>query len=228
MSHQFVGALVLLLFSSTGFAQDWQTYQATDQRQSSNFSENEYDEDEFLNMINPRSCQRASATQISEVNRGYAKLQNFLSECARATNGSQWCNELARPNPASVSMFHCTYGTSMPHNLIHPDERTWENAFQAVKLVQELEGLGVKTCIIYNWWRPEPYNKNVGGAPGRHPLGTSVDVRFCSMADMEKAHRALCEWRKQGRVRAVGYYGTTALHFGVGDKLGNTWGKECL
>jgi hypothetical protein len=111
--------------------------------------------------------------------------------------------------------------------LIHPDESTWKNAFRAIQLVQELEAKNIKACLIYNWWRPEPYNKNVGGAAGRHPFGTSIDVRFCSMVDMENAHRELCAWRKQGRIRAVGYYGTTALHFGIGDQAGNTWGKAC-
>jgi hypothetical protein len=82
-------------------------------------------------------------------------------------------------------------------------------------------------ALIYNWWRPEPYNKNVGGAPGRHPFGTSVDVRMETMSDMETAFVQLCKWRKAGELRAVGYYGSTALHFGIGDHTGNTWGKDC-
>lgn len=177
--------------------------------------------------IYPLACQAATAGQISVINTGFAKLQKFLEMCAKATSGSRWCNQLTRPNPDSSKIFHCTYGTSQPHILVHPDEGTWVNAFQAVKLVEELEAMGVKTCIIYNWWRPEPYNKNVGGAPGRHPFGTSVDVRFCSMDEMSKAHAQLCQWRKQGRLRALGYYGTTALHFGIGDADDNTWGKDC-
>jgi hypothetical protein len=96
-----------------------------------------------------------------------------------------------------------------------------------VKLVTELEAKGIRVYQIYNWWRPEPYNANVGGAAGRHPYGTSVDVRMASMGDMEKAFSQLCKWRSQGRLRAVGYYGSTGLHFGIGDKTANTWGKSC-
>ena len=191
------------------------------------FQASDRDEDANEVSINPLACQAATAVQISVVNTGFSKLQTFLEQCAKATKGSHWCNQLTRPNPDSAKIFHCTYGTSQPHILIHPDESTWANAFQAINLVQELEILGIKTCIIYNWWRPEPYNKNVGGAPGRHPFGTSVDVRFCSMDEMTKAHGQLCQWRNQGRLRALGYYGTTALHFGIADIEDNTWGKNC-
>lgn len=217
-----------ILFASTsasameaGFPRDLGAQYSID------FSQPDMDEDDFFNFAGPLSCQRANSVQVAEVNRGLAKLEDFLATCAQATNGSRWCNEVVRPNPASSSIFHCTYGTSQPHNLIHPDERTWDNAFKAIAIVEQLESEGIKTCTIYNWWRPEPYNRNVGGAPGRHPFGTSVDVRFCSMQDMERAHKRLCQLRKQGYVRAVGYYGTTALHFGIGDRSGNTWGKNC-
>ena len=172
-------------------------------------------------------CKKASPNQISVINSGNMKLDLFLRRCAIATSNSPWCEQLTRPNPASVSTFRCTYGPSQPHALIHPDETTWKNAFQAVRLLKELEDQGVRPCLIYNWWRPEPYNANVGGASGRHPFATSVDVRFCSTQDMERAFVRLCKWRKEGKLRAVGYYGSTALHLGVGDKVGNTWGKEC-
>ena len=98
---------------------------------------------------------------------------------------------------------------------------------EASQLVKELEKKGIKVCLIYNWWRPEPYNANVGGAAGRHPYGTSVDTRMCTLADMEKAFTQLCEWREEGRLRAIGYYGSTGLHFGMGDAVANTWGKDC-
>lgn len=200
------------------------TFAHASEFESIDYSQPDYDEDAI---VLPFACRRATASQVAQVNLGLTKLQSFLAACALATNGSRWCNELTRPNPDSVDTFHCTYGTSQSHNLIHPDESTWANAFQAVNLVEELEAKGFKTCIIYNWWRPEPYNRNVGGAPGRHPMGTSVDVRFCSMAEMTRAHTQLCEWRKQGRLRALGYYGTTALHFGIGDREATTWGKDC-
>jgi hypothetical protein len=173
------------------------------------------------------TCAKATNAQVAQIQIGNSKKQDFLDQCGRATGGSPWCQQLIRPNPDSLNIFRCTYGDKLVHQLIHPDENTWKFAYQAVNLVERLESLGVKICIIYNWWRPEPYNKNVGGAAGRHPLGTSVDVRFCSKNDQLKAHKQLCQWRKQGDLRALGYYSSSALHFGVGDVTANTWGKAC-
>ena len=173
------------------------------------------------------SCVRATSAQIATVNLGSTKKTNFLNECGRATAGSPWCQQLVRPNPSSISTFYCTYGSQQKHLLIHPDEKTWKYAYQAVNLIERLEANGVRVNEIYNWWRPEPYNKNVGGAAGRHPYGTSVDVRFSSKTDQAKAHSLLCKWRKQGELRALGYYSSSSLHFGVGDFTANTWGKSC-
>ncbi len=173
------------------------------------------------------SCVRATSAQIATVNSGSAKKTSFLNECGRATAGSPWCQQLVRPNPNSISTFYCTYGSLQKHLLIHPDENTWKYAYQAVNLLERLEANGVRISQIYNWWRPEPYNKNVGGAAGRHPYGTSVDVRFASKSHQSKAHSLLCKWRKQGELRALGYYSSTSLHFGIGDFTANTWGKSC-
>ena len=178
-------------------------------------------------MVNALSCLKASSKQMAAVNLGNTKKDKLLQECARQTGGSAWCNQLIRPNPASLSIFRCTYGRDQIHQLINPNEATWKNAINAVRLIQELEQKGLRICQIYNWWRPEPYNKNVGGAAGRHPLGTSVDVRFCSNADADRGFDELCKYRKQGRIRAIGHYGTSALHFGIGDGNGNTWGRNC-
>lgn len=188
---------------------------------------NEADENGLEPDYHIYACKKASSHQLANVNHGNQMLQSFLNLCAQQTSGSPWCQQLTRPNPSSLSIFRCTYGESQPHRLIHPDTATWPDAFQAVRLVESLEDRGIKICLIYNWWRPEPYNANVGGAPGRHPFGTSIDVRFCSKSDMEKAFTQLCKWRKEGRIRAIGYYGSTGLHFGIGDATPNTWGKAC-
>lgn len=172
-------------------------------------------------------CTKASNSQIAAINLGNVKYDSFMQGCMVATGNSPWCQQLTRPNPSSSSTFYCTYGSSQLRRLIHPDESTWANAYQAVNLIQEMQSKGISVSQIYNWWRPEPYNGNVGGAAGRHPFGTSIDVRFTTTRDMEKAHRLLCQWRAQGRLRAVGYYGSTGLHLGVGDRVANTWGKSC-
>lgn len=194
-------------------------------------SDNQYNaEDPDLfddSFVTPYACQKASSSQISVVNQGNAKKNTFLQQCAQATSGSAWCNQLVRPNPDSISIFRCTYGNNQVHQLINPNQNTWKNAFNAVRLIQELEQKGFRVQLIYNWWRPEPYNKNVGGAAGRHPFGTSVDVRFYTNAEANRAFDELCKYRKQGRIRAIGHYGTNALHFGIGDSTGNTWGRSC-
>ncbi|HVK60679.1 MAG TPA: hypothetical protein VM432_03970 [Bdellovibrionales bacterium] len=173
------------------------------------------------------SCKRATAQEIARVNEGNKKLKAFVKACVKKTGSEEWCNQLTRPNPESYDIFKCTYGANQPHMLIHPDETTWGFAFEAVKLVQELEARNVGVCLVYNWWRPEPYNQNVGGAAARHPFGTSIDVAFCTKAEQQKAHAVLCELRSHGRLRALGEYPGTGLHLGVGDTRDNTWGKPC-
>lgn len=178
-------------------------------------------------MYEKASCVKATSSQISTVNLGNTKVEDFLDQCGIATQGSPWCMQLIRPNPSSKGVFQCTYGINQPHQLIHPNASTWSYAYQAVSLIERLEMNGIKVAQIYNWWRPEPYNKNVGGAAGRHPYGTSVDVRFSTKNDQAKAHSLLCKWRKQGELRALGYYSSSSLHLGIGDSSANTWGKSC-
>ena len=173
------------------------------------------------------NCKRASSSQVSEVNLGLTKLDQFLNKCYSETGSRKWCDQVARPNPESHSAFDCTYSSAQQHNFVHPDEKSWDYAVGAIKLVQELIAKGIEVDVIYNWWRPEPYNANVGGAAGRHPFGTSVDVRFPNKIQQNLAHAQLCKWRKQGRLRALGYYPGTGLHFGMGDKAANTWGRAC-
>jgi hypothetical protein len=229
MSWPLVGLLALATFAGTG-CQKANERSAGLETASSNPTEAYVEDDlEFLTSASTRpfSCQSATAQEIQIINQGNARLNDFLGKCYAQTQNSHWCDQLVRPNPASHPTFDCTYGAAQPHYLIHPDEGTWINAFKAVQLVQELENKGLKVCLIYNWWRPEPYNKNVAGAAGRHPYGTAVDVRFCSDTDAIRGFEMLCQLRKQGRIRAIGYYGGAALHFGIGDRVANTWGKSC-
>ena len=184
------------------------------------------DEDQTL-QTEAYQCIKATARERSLVDSGNLKESAFRKRCAAATSNSTWCSQIVQPNPLGRAGFSCAYGDHQKWLLIHPDERTWTFAFQAINFVRELESKGIKVSLIYNWWRPEPYNKNIDGAAGRHPFGTSVDVSMASIPEMEKAHKELCKWRKAGKIRAVGYYGSTGLHFGIGDKTGNTWGKSC-
>ena len=185
----------------------------------------------FIDQIQPvffnLNCRKANKTQLKEVNQGNLKRERFLSQCYKETKNSCWCDQLVRPNPESMAAFECTYGEGQAHQLIHPNEKTWKYAFEAVKIVEEFEDLDLQTKIIYNWWRPEPYNKNVGGSATRHPHGTSIDIRFETKAMQNKAFSRLCKMRARGRLRAIGYYPSTAIHLGIGDGRANTWGKSC-
>ncbi len=174
-----------------------------------------------------KGCTKASSSQKATVNSGNAKRAEFQRQCASATGNSSYCSQVERPNPSSKTIFACTYGVSQEHRLIHPTTTTWKNATTAINLLKKLSAKGICVSSIYNWWRPEPYNANVGGAAGRHPQGTSVDVRFCTNADAIKGFDELCKHRKAGVVRALGYYGSTGVHIGVGDKTANTWGRTC-
>lgn len=173
------------------------------------------------------SCKAANKQQLNFVNLGLSKLDQFLNVCIQKTGSKKWCDQVARPNPDSNRTFDCTYSVAQPHVFIHPEEATWVHAINAIKLVQELEAKNIGVDIIYNWWRPEPYNANVGGAAARHPFGTSIDVRFKTKNEQVKAHKELCKSRKLGRLRALGFYPGTGLHLGMGDKVANTWGKSC-
>lgn len=192
------------------------------------FPEPDGDDAEFTEPLSTAGCRRADRAQTALVDRGNALKDRYLAACARSGADPALCAQSVRPNPESRAVFVCTYGESQPHQLIHPDPAVWADAFKALALVSELSRKGIESCLINNWWRPEPYNANVGGAPGRHPAGTSVDVKFCSPSDRERAFVELCRLRRQGRLRALGYYpGSTVLHLGVGDRSANTWGKSC-
>lgn len=193
---------------------------------ASDFAQSEDADSEHLSSFLDLRCVKASAPQIHSVNLGNDKLTRFIDGCLAATH-SRFCQQLPYPNFSSANIFNCTYGDMQTHVLVNPDESTWAYAYRAVELIEDLEALGIHVAEIYNWWRPEPYNRNVGGAPLRHPFGTSVDVRMASIADMEKAFVHLCRWRSQGRLKALGYYGGTGLHFGIADSIANTWGKKC-
>ncbi|QDK44560.1 hypothetical protein DOM22_04990 [Bdellovibrio sp. ZAP7] len=214
--------------SSDGDSQNTSQNSETAESDSEDIVEHIHEEYGTINTdIQELGCVKATTKQESAVELGLTKKDQFLAQCAEKTGNSAWCNQLVRPNPSSYNKFSCTYGSEQEHVLVHPDEWTWQFPIEAVKIIKDLEAKGISVAMIYNWWRPEPYNKNVGGAAGRHPYGTSVDVRFSSNSMANVAFKELCKMRKAGRLRAIGHYGSASLHIGVGDKMANTWGKYC-
>lgn len=207
---------------------DYSQFASTAQDEDSlDIAEHVHEEFGLSEEIQALGCLKPTSAQLKAVNLGLTKKDEFLQKCAQETNGSFWCDQIVRPNPSSKNTFRCTYGSSQAHNLIHPDESTWIYPIEGVKILQDLQGKGLKISQIYNWWRPEPYNKNVGGAAGRHPYGTAIDVRFASTSEANRAFKELCKMRAAKRLRAIGHYGSASLHIGVGDKTANTWGKSC-
>jgi hypothetical protein len=220
--------LLFLIFFTDAFAQAHDSMQPQGPLDLERIAEQAEDDLELMpDFFNLRACKKANASQLVAVNNGNSQQSLFMKECLNQTGSQKWCDQVERPNPSSKSIFACTYGASQVHQLIHPARETWKNAFKAIELIQRLSQAGICVSQIYNWWRPEPYNANVGGAAGRHPYGTSVDVRFCSSAQAVKAFDILCTYRKKGEVRALGYYGNSGVHFGISDSNGNTWGRGC-
>lgn len=185
------------------------------------------DGESIYDLMGGSACAKATAAQIAEVDKGNGLYKEFLKACVKSTGETAWCEELTRPNPDSAGIFTCTYGPDQVHRFIHPDRSTWPNAFEAVKIIVDLQAKHIGVKRIYNWWRPEPYNKNVDGAGGRHPFGTAVDVEFDSQRDKNLAFGELCKMRNAGRLKAIGYYEGLGLHFGIADRTPNTWGKTC-
>ena len=225
-------------FTEQSLSSPNETTDSTDTAQNAETDTTQSDSEDILEHIHEETgtvsdellalgCVKATAAQEKTVNLGLSQKERFLAKCAAQTNNSSWCAQLVRPNPNSYNTFSCTYGSDQAHILIHPDQSTWRYPIEGVKVIKDLQAKGLKVSQIYNWWRPEPYNKNVGGAAGRHPYGTAIDVRFASNATANTAFKELCKMRKAGRIRAIGHYGSASLHIGVGDKLANTWGKTC-
>jgi hypothetical protein len=152
-------------------------------------------------------------------------IVEFMNACIARGISEGFCNNLTHPNSQSIHEFRCTY-PGKPHILIPPDKTKWEHAFKGATLVQN----GIKNnelCVeeIYNWYRPEPYNDNVDGKPGRHPEGTAIDVRFCTKEDAKKAAKYFCEQFKAGALWAVGSYPSgDKLHLGMEPEKNTTWG----
>ena len=181
--------------------------------------------------VQSKSCIQATEADLDLVLAGQEKLEFFLEQCRWATGGSPHCEDVIRPNPRSTPFFECTFPKGTEKIFIHPDESTWENAFVAIRLIGEMEANGIGVKHIYNWWRPVPYNENVGGEPDRHPFGTSVDVLFTSRDDQVLAHEYLCEEQAKGLIKALGFYWVAerpSIHIGVKDSPEKVnWGRAC-
>lgn len=137
---------------------------------------------------------------------------------------------MTHPNNKSEMEFRCTYPDAKTHVLIPPDPTKWELSFRGALELQKIEAAGVCVKEIYNYDRPEPYNNNVQGAPGRHPYGTAIDIEFCTKADARKAVQAFCKQRTPGdvEIKSVGTYSSgIRIHLGNVKPRRGDWGGGC-
>ena len=160
---------------------------------------------------------RANIEQIVDVLKGIALKPEFIEQCEKATDRPDLCKQIIRPNPDSKSIFACTYPPGVASIFIPPEKGVWHFAFQAIRWISEIENLGISFSHIYNWLRPEPYNKNASGHPDRHPFGTAVDIKLRSKGDQHLAFEFFCEKWRSGQMNAIGFYSSASLHLGIGD-----------
>lgn len=154
-------------------------------------------------------------------------VSKFVRTCLEKGVLQRFCLNMTRPNriAESVEAFKCTY-PGKPHALIPPDESEWEFGIKAALILQKVSREN-KICVeeIYNWYRPEPYNSNVKGRPGRHPNATAIDVKFCTPKDAKAAFKALCEMYREKEIWALGTYPAgIEIHIGVMPEQNATWG----
>lgn len=156
----------------------------------------------------------------------------FLTDCAAEGIHPSLCENLTHPNNNSKMEFRCTFPSFTQHVLLPNNRSLWTNGFQGAKAFQEaLEEQGLEpnqgACPqIYNYYRPEPYNANVGGAAGRHPNGTAVDVEFCTKEEAQKALNKFAKMRMEKRINSIGIYSSgIRIHIGFGTEKGNTWNQ---
>ena len=174
-----------------------------------------------------KNCKKGRRAKFAKGKYETGDVTTFVRTCLEKGVLERFCLNLTHPNqdPESMRAFRCTY-PGMPHVLIPKDESEWTFAFEAALILQTM-ARETKVCIdeIYNWYRPEPYNRNVDGRPNRHPKATAIDVKFCTKEDAKKAHRALCELYKKKSIWALGSYPSgNKLHIGVRPELHTTWG----
>lgn len=166
-------------------------------------------------LLTPVSSAEVARTRISRGRlesspHSYSRASEFTNFCVKSGVHRTLCDQMTRPNTSSKGTFRRIYG-DRPFVLM-PGPDAWGKGVELAKVAQSLSRYG-KICEIRNWYRPEPYNRAVGGARGsQHKSGSAIDIEFCSVAEKRKALIAALKMRnKCSMPKGVGVYGEGSL-----------------
>lgn len=125
--------------------------------------------------------------------------------------------EVVRPKPARLAL-----ARSLGYELLLPPREWWPRGAALLLLADELRQLVAEPVTCRNWWRPEPYNSAVGGAPaGDHLTAHAVDLDYRSVASRRKAEARLRELdRTHPWLRLSLGLGAKTTHVGIDSPKG--------
>jgi hypothetical protein len=84
-------------------------------------------------------------------------------------------------------------------------------------VINDGDPYGPKRITLRNWWRPQCYNKRVGGAEfSDHRQARGFDLDFSSPRDRATAQRYLCQLYKREKFSLQVGIGCQTLHIGMG------------
>lgn len=94
--------------------------------------------------------------------------------------------ELATPyHPGTAKKLGWLDGTLVPPQACWPHGLACLTIAEAVR-----ERIGNKPLLVANWYRPEPYNRAVGGAAGGdHLTATAIDIQFIGSSAEVRMYR---------------------------------------
>ncbi len=145
---------------------------------------------------------------------------NFIKMCLARGIREQFCKQITSPNTKSIGTFRQVYG-DQPFVLM-PNTDRWETGLQLLTIAESLAEFG-EICEIRNWYRPEPYNRSVGGArSSQHLSAGAIDIEFCTVQDKNRALLAALATRQKFKTPpGIGVYGegSKTLHFDFANRL---------
>lgn len=107
-----------------------------------------------------------------------------------------------------------------------PPYKWWPRGAALAKLADMLRDLVNRPVRMRNWWRPEKYNKLVGGAKSSdHILAEGVDLDYGTREGRRKAEKFLKDFREQNPWLGMSLgLGARTTHVGLLTKRGKrTW-----
>lgn len=142
-------------------------------------------------------------------------LQDFLDEAGVSEKFSS--REMVTPNDSNAAK---TCG----HKILLPPQCRWPSGAVQAHLARELRAVinngdadGPEGITLRNWYRPNCYNKKVGGAGASdHIQARGFDLDFKTPKQRAKAQKYLCDLYKKERLNLQVGVGCLTLHVGMG------------